>query len=134
MTPVQAKPNEPDDDSLRGRWLWKALPWGMFTRCSVCAEMAYCHGKTRERLLCLECFGADETGARLRRGGKPGPRKGFTYRTRRPQSEMVETVAKLRAEGKVVGAIADELGISDRTVRNYVSKGLGGRKSAPQSL
>ncbi len=44
------------------------------------------------------------------------------YRTRRAKSKMIETVAKLRAEGKVVGAIADELGLSDRTVRDYLGK------------
>ena len=40
------------------RRAWKR--WGdgfaMFTRCAECGRMRNCRGRTRRRMLCLECF------------------------------------------------------------------------------
>lgn len=109
------------NDELRGRWVWKAMPWGLFTVCDVCGEISYCHGKTREWMVCLECFAGDRDVAKLRRGGQKGIRSGYTYRSRRPKSGMVGMVAAMRSEGMVIGAIAETLGISEKTVKNYLS-------------
>jgi hypothetical protein len=109
-------------DELRGRWSWKAMPWAKHTACAVCGEMRYCHGRSPERMVCLECFTDDEDLAKLRRGGKKGKRKTYTYTRRRAQRGMVAMVSAMRNEGKVVGAIAKELGISEKTVRNYLSE------------
>jgi hypothetical protein len=109
-------------DDLRGRWSWKAMPWGKYTACAVCGEMRYCHGRSPERMICLECFTDDQGVAKLRRGGKKGKRSGYTYTRRRAQRGMVAMARAMRDEGKVVGAIAKELGISEKTVRNYLSE------------
>jgi hypothetical protein len=107
---------------LRGRWSWKAMPWGKFTACAVCGEMAYCHSRAPERMVCLGCFNADSDGAKLRRGGQKGKRKTYTYTRRQAKRGMVAMVSAMREEGKVVGAIAKELGISEKTVRNYLAE------------
>jgi hypothetical protein len=49
---------------------------------------------------------------------------GFTIgkRRRRSRGQTREAVVQLSVEGFVVPAIADKLGISDKTVRNYLSE------------
>lgn len=114
----------PDSNDVpRGpRWLWVAMPWGLYTTCAVCGQVRYCHGKTREHMLCLECFADDERAAKLRRGGMSGKRTGYTYKVRRAKAEMVTLVAADRAAGKVVGLIAEQRGLSEKTVRNYLAR------------
>jgi hypothetical protein len=118
-------PEEPErwsGDELRGRWAWKAMPWAKYTVCAICGEMHHCHGRSAARMICLDCFALDSTSAKLRRGGKKGKRSRYTYTRRRPKQGMIELVRAMRDEGKVVGAIAKELGISEKTVRNYLSE------------
>ena len=122
MTDAEATAEVEAEEHRRRRWLWKSLPWGLHTTCTVCTEVRYCHGKTRERMVCLECFSTDLRVARLRRGGQAGPRSTYSYRRRRPQLKMITVVAEMAAEGLVAGAIADILGISEKTVRNYLSR------------
>lgn len=55
---------------MHGKWDWKAMPWGMFTVCSVCGEGHYCYGRTRRLMVCLDCFSADPGSAKVRRGRK----------------------------------------------------------------
>ena len=62
------------EDDLRGRWQWKALPWGLFTACSECDEFTYCYGPSRERVVCFDCFAANGHGVKLRRSGWRGKR------------------------------------------------------------
>lgn len=113
----------PDSDpELRGRWVWKAMPWAKYTTCVVCGEMRHCYGKSPDRLVCLDCFTRDAATGKLQRRGKTGPRSGYTYKKRRRKSGMIQVVSAMRREGKVVGLIADELGLSDKTVRNYLAE------------
>jgi hypothetical protein len=107
------------------------MAWGMFTACAGCGEMRYCHGKSRDRMICLDCFAEDETLAKLRRTGTAGKRRRYRYRRRRPKAGMVEAVRKMREEGMVVGAIADAVGVSEKTVRNYLSMSRKAEKGPP---
>jgi hypothetical protein len=122
------------DDELRGRWLWKAMPWAKYTCCAVCSEFGYCHGKSNERLICLGCFTDDGNTAKLRRGGRVGRRSGYAYTQRRPKDGMIRLVRAMRDEGKVVGLIADELGLSEKTVKNYLAESRRSEKCAASSL
>jgi transposase-like protein len=121
-------------DDLRGRWGWKAMPWAKHTACAACGEMHYCHGRSPERMVCLSCFTDDEDVAKLRRGGQKGRRSGYRYTRRRPKQGMVELVRAMRDEGLVVGAIAKELGISEKTVRNYLSESRRAEKRSATPL
>jgi DNA-binding NarL/FixJ family response regulator len=67
---------------------------------------------------CLEF--AEESGYNLVRLGGPETTP-ETLRKIRAAHRRQEVLA-LRAEGLVVGAIADRLGISDKTVRNHLSE------------
>lgn len=128
------------------RYRWKAFEtngYALYTECASCGEQRHCKGTSRDRMLCLDCFAAREAEKRKpkekqklpklnsRRGGKPGPRSGYTYRMRRPRSEMIAAVHRLRAEGLAVPTIADRTGLSDKTVRNYLSEGPERPQSAP---
>ncbi len=120
-----------ESPDLRGRWLWKSMDYAGFTACAVCARQVYCYGKTWERMVCLDCFTADQDSARGRQSGKAGKRAGYQMKTRRPKGEMVRLVAHMRdEERKPVGVIADELGISERTVKNYLSLARKAEKCA----
>jgi hypothetical protein len=121
------------DDALRGRWLWKAMPWGLSTACSECGEFTYCYGRSRERMVCLACFEANGCHVKLRRAGQKGERATYTYRSRRPKREQVERAKALRAEGKSISQIHFELGVSKRTVTNYLSASLPASQSRSQS-
>jgi hypothetical protein len=110
------------------------MPWAMHTSCARCGELRYCHGKSRDRMVCLGCFADDESTARLRRRGQTGKRSGYSYAKRRPKSGMLELVRAMREEGKVVGAIADELGLSEKTVCNYLAKSRMPEKCAASPL
>jgi hypothetical protein len=98
------------------------MPWAKFTACAVCGEMRYCHGCSSDRMVCLACFSDNARSAKLRRSGTKGKRRRYTYTRRRAKRGMVAMVSAMRDEGKVVGAIANELGISEKTVRNYLSE------------
>lgn len=37
-------------------WRSWGYAWMLFTSCSRCGEMKVCRGKSRERLVCLDCF------------------------------------------------------------------------------
>ena len=53
------------------------------------------------------------------------PRYRRPQRRRRSPAETTEMVRQLRAEGLVVGAIADKLGITSATVRRYLNSKNG---------
>jgi hypothetical protein len=95
----------------------------MHSVCVVCNQDGYVGGHTRSRLVCERCYIADPDAVQLRRGGKHGRRAGYAYTVRRSLEESVQLVHELRRQGLVVTAIAEQLGLSDRTVRNYLSKG-----------
>jgi hypothetical protein len=43
---------------LETRTAWRALPWKHYGICAECGEAKkYVAGKTKRRMLCLECFG-----------------------------------------------------------------------------
>jgi hypothetical protein len=112
---------------------WRGLDYRMFTACAACGEMRYCAGRERVRMLCLECFAVDAGAVRARRGGKPGPRSGYTYRMRRAKVETIRLVCELRATGLIERTIARQLGLELATVRRYLRLGLGPAKNGSQS-
>jgi hypothetical protein len=114
-------------EDVRGRWLWKAMPWAMFTVCSTCGRFVYCHGKARDRLLCLDCYPQGQVAAD-RRGGKRGQRSGYQYLRRRAKWDTIERVGELKTRGWVVGRIAAELGLADSTVRKYLAQSEASEK------
>jgi hypothetical protein len=119
---------------LEGKWRRKALHWAKYTCCNACAEMRYCHGRGPEQLVCLECFSVNGRVARPPRGGQKGKRKQYVHRSRRPKAETIRLVALLHGGGKMTGAIADELGLSDATVRKYLAMGASAKNGAATPL
>ena len=99
-----------DNVVVRGRWEWKAMPWGMHTRCAVCGEHRYCHGRTRDRMVCLACFSDDARAVKLRRGGKPGKRARYEYRARPKKADQIALAHALRQEGHGLMEIGSRLG------------------------
>jgi hypothetical protein len=94
----------------------------MFSVCAVCAEAGYVAGHIRSRLVCPDCFAVDPDAVNPRRRGTNGAHSGYTYQARRPLQESVRLAHELRRQGLVVGVIAEKLGLSDRTVRNYLTR------------
>lgn len=37
-------------------WAKWGSAWAMYTRCTKCGEVVQCRGKSRKRMICLECF------------------------------------------------------------------------------
>jgi hypothetical protein len=132
MAPPYHPPAPPATDSVRRRW--KGMRWALFTACVHCGGMHHCYGKSRDRMVCFDCFAEDGTSVRLGRRGQTGRRSGYTYTKRRPKDGMIILVRQMREEGKVVGAIADELGLSEKTVRNYLAESRRSRKRAARPL
>jgi hypothetical protein len=102
----------------------------MHSVCVVCGQAGYVGGHTRSRLVCEACYLADPDAVQLRRSGSNGNRAGYGSQVRRIGEESVRLVHELRAEGLVVGVIAEKLGLSDRTVKNYLSRGCTPEKVA----
>jgi DNA-binding NarL/FixJ family response regulator len=53
-----------------------------------------------------------------------GPKTTPKAAKKRRKESRAETARRLRAEGLVVGAIADRMGVSEKTVRNYLADSL----------
>jgi hypothetical protein len=70
---------------------------------------------------CDDCLDyAEESGYNLARLGGPETTPATIHKIR--ASRRREEALRLRAEGLVPSAIADRLGVSDKTVRNYLAK------------
>lgn len=52
----------------KARLDWRAWghAWAMWTCCAHCHEFSYCRGKSREHMLCLDCFDLRKTTRRAR--------------------------------------------------------------------
>jgi hypothetical protein len=113
-----------------GRVTFASLDVQMFGVCIVCKQAGWVGGYTRSRLVCEQCYIAGPDATQLRRGGKTGTRRGYTHKTRRPLEESVRLARELHEQGFVIGVIADQMGLSDRTVSNYLSRGSTPEKEA----
>jgi hypothetical protein len=60
-----------EDPRSHPRFRWQMLElkgFALFTRCDGCGEQRHCKGKSREQMLCLDCFAKNTPGISPRQG------------------------------------------------------------------